>query len=218
MGILNREIGEIGKSGNRVSRDSRRARRPRRDHRVGRRQTRRRTAAGSRSIASRSAAHPIPRFPDVAAAARPLYRNVRTRPLLLIRRSEVMSVRSCTRAVAAIRRSAGSGGNVSPESSESIATSTVSGRTSSCGEDAAVRSHSGHGPKSSSTTTRPRARCQAASFSEMAAMPIVQHVLHGASRNHSAGGTRSAPRCRRGPPRCPPGSPAGRPGRGRSSR
>ena len=40
-----------------------------------------------------------------------------------------------------------------------------------CGEEAAVRNHRGHGPKPSSTTTRARARCHAASLSEIAARP-----------------------------------------------
>ena len=60
--------------------------------------------------------------------------------------------------VAAMRRSVASGGKESPSSSDSIATSTVRGSTSMYGDEAAVRSHNGHGPKPSSTTTRPRAR------------------------------------------------------------
>ena len=106
-----------------------------------------------------------------AAQSWPGYHRVRTAPLLRIGRSEVMRVRSWRRAVAAMRRSAGSGGKAPPSCSDSIATSTVSGSTSRWGDAAAVRNHSGHGPKPSSTTTRPRASCQAASFNEIAAIP-----------------------------------------------
>ncbi len=115
------------------------------------------------------------------------YQSVRTTPLFRTSRSDVMSVRPCTRAVAAISRSAKSGGNESPSCSDSIATSTVKGSTSRWGADAAVRNHNGHGPKSSSTTILPRARCQAASFKEMAESPM----------RSCAGREPNAPRARR---------------------
>ena len=99
------------------------------------------------------------------------YQIVRRARRFRIDRSEVISVRSWVRAVAAIKQSAGSRGNESPSCSDSIATSTVSGSTSSSGDDAAARNYNGHGRKRGATTTRPCARCHAASFSEMAASP-----------------------------------------------
>lgn len=74
-----------------------------------------------------SARGPVGRTPLLETGG---YQSVRTAPLFRRARSEVTSVRSCTRAVAAISRSAGSEGKVSGRFSDSMATSTVRGRTS----------------------------------------------------------------------------------------
>src|SRR5262249_45693313 len=80
------------------------------------------------------------------------HQRVLTAALFRIALSAVTRISPWTRAVAAINRSAGSRGNALPNCSDAMATSTLSGSTSSSGRSTACRSHCGQPPASGSTS------------------------------------------------------------------